>query len=252
MKLSPTFRRALTEVADGNVLLPILRGELYSPDFSGFTLEVEPWTDREPDGWFHPSEHATWHPRQLALLLMHPELVERERKQLSSVLAITQGKFWHQFIQKVLGDHGILVEAEFSAEDPAHRRRGHLDGILDGPPCGREGFEFKTMAPELIRKITTVADLREVKPTYYAQAQDYLDMTGLTTMRMVILSPAYPFPMVELAIGADEVFQQAQRRKYTQALTAVAEGTLPQACCTPRSAQAKQCPVRMACPIGTR
>ena len=259
MKISPSFRRALTEIHDGAVLLPIIRGELARPDFEGFTVPVEAWAEREPDGWFHPSEHATWSARQLALYAARPQLAERERPQLTSILAMTQGKFWHTFFQTLLAANGILTEAEKPLTDPGHNRRGHMDGLLSTG----EGFELKTMAEHLIHKVKTVEDLREHHPGYYAQAQDYLDMAGLAVMRMVIMSPANPYPMTELAIEADEVFQAAQRRKYRQALaaaTGIAEELgdtnagvpLPEACCVINSKESKTCPVRLACPIGSK
>jgi hypothetical protein len=248
MTTTPNFRRILTELSQGNILIPVIRAELHDPKFKGFPLKVEGWTPRPYDGWFHPSTHPTWTARQLAYYLMEPDKLKEQRPDLLFVLSVTQGKFWHTFIQKVLLDNGILVKDEMPLVDPLHNRRGHADGLLRTD----ELFEFKTMSDRLIGKVKTAEDVRNLHFDYWAQTQDYLDMSGKRYMRYLIMSLASPFPMQELVVEADPIFQMAQRQKYRAALDAKESGVLPSPCCAIYSTESKTCPTRRACPIGSK
>lgn len=246
MATSPNFRRVLSGIHDKKILIPTIRAALASPDFDGFTLEIEPWLARKPDGWFHPSTHATWTARQLTYLLSHPDFFVEEDRDLLFVLAVTQGKFWHTFIQKLLLDHRVLVQAEVPLIDPEHNRRGHTDGRL----ANGELFEFKTASDHIIKKMDGVVALREYRPEYYAQTQEYLDMAGVSSMRYLVMALSSPFPMIEFAVPADPQFQEAQREKYAVALAAYRSSSLPEPCCAVQSKEARACPARTVCPIG--
>jgi hypothetical protein len=236
----------LRALAGDAKLIPIIRGELMNRGFQSFDLRVDAWSSRPHDGWWHPSSHSSWPARKLALYLMHPERIEEELMGMESMLTVTQGHFWHTFIQRVLLRNGILECDEVPLEDPEHRRRGHMDGKMSG-----EGLEIKTINNDwLAQSITSEEQLREKKPGYYAQGQDYLDMANLDSMRFLFMGTYRPFPMVEFVMHRDEPYQRAQRAKYTEALEHVDAGTLPLNCCEPRSKTAKGCEARGACPIG--
>lgn len=240
------FSRGVQEITKGNLLAPILRGELMKPKFRSFDITVEGWKDRPWDGWFHPSTHSAWPARKLALYLTRHELEIEEEPDLEKVFAVTQGHFFHTFAGNILLRNGILEALEIPYEDPQHRRRGHMDGRMTG---GGEGWEFKTINNEfLLKKIKDVETLREFKPGYYSQAQDYLDMHGLEGMRFLMMAMFYPYKMLEFVIPRDEPFQKAQRTKYREAIEMTEE--LPPACCEPRSTEARGCEMRMACPVG--
>lgn len=254
-----TFTRMIRDIGQDKILIPVIRAALSNPDFKGFKVPVEGWEAREYDGWFHPSTHSTWTARQLYYYLTAHQSFEREQVTPLFVLAVTQGKFWHEFIQRLLLDHGLLVpnpgttrrdsmlkRAEIRLTDEELRRRGHADGRLSDD----ELFEFKTMSDYKIKKIKTWEDVRDLEPGYYAQTQDYLDMAGARRMRYLIMSLASPFPMEEIVVPADREFQSAQRRKYRLAVSAAPIGALPPACCAPRSKEAKVCPARFVCPVG--
>lgn len=240
------MKATLRDVVDDKVLTPITRSVLMDPSFEGYDVPVQPWTKRGHDGWFHPSTHATWTERQLFLYLTQPHLVGVEQMTLTSVLAITQGHFFHEFLQRLWLRHGILQVAEVTLVDERHNRRGHMDGLL----ANFEGLEIKTMNDYTLPKIGDAESLREKKPGYYAQTQDYLDMAELTQMRYFIISTAYPYNMQEFVVPYDEVFQAAQRRKYRRAIEAAEVDKTPQVCCPLNSATARSCPVRGACDIG--
>lgn len=248
MSNTPEFRRFLRDVADEKIVTPVIAAMLSNPTFKGFEVPVEDWTPRPYDGWFHPSTHATWNVRQLTYYLTEGATVPEARPELLFVLSVTQGKFWHAFIQSLLLDNGLMVKDEVPLVDHEHHRRGHTDGLLRND----ELFEFKTASERVIKKLKSVEDLKEYKPAYYAQTQDYLDMAGADRMRYFVMSLAAPFPMVEFVVRADPAFQAAQRAKYLQALMHAEAGTLPEPCCAPRSVESKACPVRLLCPYGAR
>jgi hypothetical protein len=243
-----TFRRMLKEYQQEWLIVPIIRAELLNPKFRGFNLKVEGFTPRPYDGKFHPSTHATWTARQLALYLTNPEMLEEESLTLTSVLAITQGKFWHLFVQKLLLRHGILLRAEVPLADPKTNVVGHMDGLV----CTYEGFEFKTMNDWKHDKVKTWQDFRELEPAYYAQAQDYLRITNLSAMRVVIMGMSNPYPMTEVVVPADDITQIAQRRKYQLAMELAADGEMGEQCCNINSTKSTSCAVRLACPIGSK
>jgi hypothetical protein len=256
MTMPVDFSSMINSALHGDVLIPIIHRMLYNPDFEGFQVEVEPWSSHGKDGWFHPSTHSMMTIRQLYLYLTKPDLFSEERMELSGVLAVTAGHFWHNFLQRLLLKDGILLQDEFPVQDLSTRRRGHVDGLLGNG----EALEIKTINLYQIDKITTGTILKEKKPDYWHQTQDYLDMLGVRTMRYLMLAPTYPFKMVEFAVNADLEYQIRRRNEYLRAIELAEQypdGTaadrtidLAPVCCAPGSAQAKRCPARLACPVG--
>lgn len=256
---SAAFNRLMRDISEDKVLIPVIKAALSDPDFQEFFVHAEGWHEREYDGWFHPSSHSTWTVRQLWLYLTAPKLLPRKRPNLLFVLAVTQGKFWHDFVQTILFDRGMLMpqpgwetaktitdKVEVPILDRRHKRKGHADGRINAD----ELFEFKTMNERMLNKLKTVDDLREQHPGYYAQTQDYLDVKRAKQMRYLVMQLSSPFTMVELVVPADPEFQAAQRERYSTALQHQADQTEPKFCCTPKSKESKTCPVRTACPIG--
>lgn len=257
--MAAEFRRFVRDINAGKILIPAIRAELSNPKFKGFTVPVEGWSSRPYDGWFHPSSQSTWTARQLYYYLVRPDMFEPEPPSALFVLAVTQGKFWHEFIQRLALDIGVLVpnkgstrkddilkRAEISLMDKEINVRGHADGRLKSGNL----FEFKTMSDFKIKKVKSFEDIKVLEPGYYGQTQDYLAIDGADEMRYLIMSLASPFPMEEIVVPADKAFQAAQRDKYQEAMQAAADQQPPSACCAPRSKQAKACPARLACPIG--
>jgi hypothetical protein len=263
--MSANFSRTLAGLRQKQVIIPVLRAAFSDPSFKGFTVNVDGWNERKFDGWFHPSTHASWTARQLALYLIHGEDVPLERPTMTFVAAVTQGTFWHNLTQRVLMQEGVLrrnpgttgkdsidAQCEIQLVDAEHNRRGHADGRM--ATCDDELFEFKTINDRSIAKYdfaTGEATLKEKNPFgYYSQCQDYLAISGMEKMRYFMMSLASPFPMVEFIVHADERYQAAQKAKYLEALEAAQTGSLPDACCGVGSKMAKACPLKDFCPIG--
>jgi hypothetical protein len=261
-KASANFRTLLKSIGNDEVVVPLLRSALYDPSFKGFTIEVEGFEPRPPDGWFWPSTHPLWPERLLFQYATEPQGLVLEPMDPTGTLAVTAGSFFHTFTQVVLVREGVLERqpvlcgcgkehperAEVHLVDEEARTRGHSDGaVYDG-----SGFEFKTMNPSKMQGIPkaspTDAEVLEwfktKCPDYYAQAQEYLRMSGRRRMIVVILALVYPFEMREIHVAYDRAYATATREKYLRVRQAIADQRPPRCECGP---QTKDCPARLAC-----
>lgn len=268
MNMPLDFSTMVSSAQRGDILTPVLHRMLYDPKFVGFDAPVKAWQKREYDGKFHPSSHSLWTVRQLYLYLTRPELLTEERMELTSVLAVTAGAFWHEFLQNLWMKDGIMIRqrplrvydinpAEVVAKDPETNRTGHADGEL----TNGEMVEIKTINDFQIHKITNELILKEKKLAYWAQTQDYLDILGRDAMRYFFLAPSYPYPMGEFVVKADKAYQAQRRDEYRRAMDLaerypdgnavdLTDPVVVSACCAPGSKVAQACLVRLACPIG--
>jgi hypothetical protein len=157
--MTPNFSRTLGALKKEQVIIPVLRAALSNPKFKGFKVDVKGWNERKFDGWFHPSTHASWTARQLALYLLNGPEVPLETPTITFVAAVTQGSFWHNLNQRILLQEGVLRrnpgtttkdsiddQCEVPLVDPEHNRRGHADGRM--ATADDELFEFKCLDPE--------------------------------------------------------------------------------------------------------
>lgn len=251
---SPNFRRLLRGAVDGEIVVPALRAALFNPTFKAFEIAMPDMAPRKPDGWFHPSEHPMWPERMLYWYLVAPDRIVPEPLDPHSTMAIMQGHFWHQFIERVGLEVGVLTATEVAVKDEGTGSRGHMDGILSA----NEVFEFKTMRPSKFAKIehgpphagVVLESWKRMVPEYYAQAQEYMRLSGYRVHRTLVLSLEYPFEMREIITPYDEVWAMTIAEKYRRVRSWVAEGGMPQPCCAPRSVDAKACPARLVCPVG--
>jgi hypothetical protein len=143
---------------------------------------------------------------------------------------------------------------EWGALDEATKTRGHMDGMLNIPGFGHAGFEFKTSNMMKLGNIedNDVARFREKWPQYWLQVQDYMRITGLTRFVVLFLGMGFPWTTKEFVIERDDFhcFEMEQRYKRVLAYAEMANGHMPDPCCAPRSATARDCALRMACPVG--
>jgi hypothetical protein len=269
------FKTMLKSSIERRRLIPAITAYLSDPDFDDIHMVIEGWnrSKRRHDGWWHPSGQATWDERALFLYLTQPEKVISEDIPSAGVKAITAGKFWHLFEQEILCRMGMLVEhdnppgvhrAERPLSSAAHRVRGHTDGKLIETPRWPvpELLEIKSINEFQIDKIVDEDILREKKPGYWGQTQDYLWMEfgpGEGAMRYLIVHPSYPFPEVEFVVTPDARYQKRRMRLYARTWEAVQahlaedpEDQLPDICtgCVPGKGLTKTCALRISCPIG--
>lgn len=245
---SANFKQIINGAASGEIVVPALRAALWSPDFKSFDVKVAGFEPRPPDGWFHPSTHPLWPERLLYWYLVAPDRLEMEPFDPASTMAVTQGHFWHSLIGVIGMELGIFTAVEVPVKDEHTGSRGSMDATL-----ANEVFEFKTMRPTKYRKIErgapddplVIAAWRKMVPDYYAQAQEYMRLSGYRRHRTLVLSMEYPFPMREIVIDFDPVFAYEIAQKFVRVRQAVADGRPPFECCA-----TKDCPSRLLCPAG--
>lgn len=268
------FVTMLGKVRDQEIVVPRLLAFFSgTPVLPVVSIPIRNFEVRHPDGWFHPSTHPLMTERQLYHYLVHPQEWLPDPFSVTSILAVTQGVFWHYFVQSILEKIGLLRvinpdgehswdRVECPVEDPVLRSKGSLDGIInsDNVPVLQEdeGFEFKTMSTFSMKQCPRGAPDDRARlewwkadhPEYYAQNQEYMRMRGLNHMRVVVLGLQSPFPFIELKVPYSPSAAWVVSDKYARVIQAVADRSYPAQCCVVGSTQAKLCSARGICPIG--
>ena len=253
------FRKLLSSVTNDEVVIPVIRSALFDPNFSSFTVKVRGFHARPPDGWFHPSTHPLWPAPMLWLYIAHNEMLAPEPFDPHGTMAVTQGHFWHSFIEhvgKLAGlfnvaapcSCGCKSEVERAFRDEVTGARGHVDGLLP-----EEIFEFKTMNSMKLRRIENgspgtpevLASYKSLCPEYYAQAQEYMRISGYRRHRSLLLAMEYPYPMREVVMDYDYGFAAQIAEKYLAVRQAVADQRMPKCPCSMTDRRA--CPARVVC-----
>lgn len=266
-KPSPNFTKTLASIGRNEVVVPALRSALWKPDFKSFTVTVDGFEERPPDGWFHPSTHPLWNEVMLYYYMTNYERMIRDPFDHSSTLAVTAGTFFHTFVQNVLVEENVLElqpevcgcgrkhpeRAEVYLVDEESKSRGHSDGVVfEG-----SGFEFKTMNPMKLGRVPKGGPTEKVVldwfknscSDYYAQAQEYLRLSGRERMIVVILALTYPFEIREIHVPYDRPYAYGVRDKFKRVIQAVADGQPPRCQCAPTDA--KSCPARGVCQMSS-
>lgn len=268
------FHGLMRTVQDGTVLKPLLHSYLYEAVWpEDFSIDFKKGSSRrDPDGWFHPSEHPNWPARMLWFYLTQPDKLVPEEFAYMNTLSVTIGSAMHGFIETCLKHMGLLltpdelraegfevnpINGEPVSKDEATGSKGHKDGVLRihlpaAPHRKLHLFEFKTSND---RKLSKIEDLDlmafiETWPDYYAQAQEYLRMTGYDYSIVLFMAMGYPWEMREFHIPANPQYQADTAAKYLYVRQSVETGIMPPPCCSPRSKESRQCPARHVCPVG--
>lgn len=270
----PAFRRVAEMISQDLVVVPLVESALRAgkfPEYFTVTFRDE-GRERKPDGWFHPSTHPMWGERQLFYYLTRPDELVPEEIEYQNRMAMLMGTAVHAFIQVVMIAAGILIKPhgtcvacgrehgtkknqchEWGAIDRELGRRGHVDGLLEVSvwKWGRGLFEFKSIGDKATIGLQhhDVEWLKKKKPGYYAQVQDYLDMTGMQKAIIIFAILGFPWRLVEIEVPYDEAFMIGLRGKYRRVREAVAADEIPDPCCAPRSKESKVCPALEICPI---
>lgn len=280
VQMSSRFRR-ITDLHDqALVLKPRLEAYLLEakfPDVFNVTFR-KAGLARKPDGYFHPSTHPRWTARQLYYYLTAPDRMEVEQLDYESRMAVTMGTAVHGFIEMCVRDMGAMIPLtgtcpackrphgtkknqcdEYGTADEKLKSRGHLDGIVSIAMAGTYwvpglgGFEFKTTNPKAAAARLADNDLEGFKkcwPDYYDQVQEYMRLTGLRQFLVIVAVLGYPWKIIEFQIPFDVEHAMKIEAKYHLVRDHVEMGTPPDACCAPKSKEARACPARAACMIG--
>jgi hypothetical protein len=273
---TPKFRRMAQMISQDLVVVPLVESYMQAAKFPkvfDVTFRDE-GTERRPDGFFHPSTHPLMGERQLYYYLTaDPDDLIPEDIAYENRMAMIMGTAVHSFIQTCLIDAGLLLRPvgtciacglqhgnrknecdEYGAMDKVLGRRGHMDGILQVSlnDWGRGLFEFKTINPRASFGLEHHALdwLKTKKPEYYAQVQDYLDMTGMQKAIILFCVLGFPWKLVEIEVPYDYRFVADLKARYGRVREAERTGDLPDACCAIKSKESKACFARNVCPVG--
>lgn len=264
------FAKAAMAAKSGAVLKPLLHAYLYDAKYpSTFSVSFRDHSEpRRPDGWFHPSTHPLMADRKLWYYLNEPEAWIPEPLEYMGALSVTMGTAVHSFVQVCLTDLGVMLsedemralgfevhDGEAELVDATTNQRGHVDGILrcsmpQYPDFDHQLFEFKTSNQRKLwgKEDLDLDDYRATWPQYYAQNQAYMLASGYRMTIVLIMGMGYPWDLYEYHVPYDEAFCHSLKQKY---LLVVSADSPPMACCSPGSKQAKICPARTVCPIGS-
>jgi hypothetical protein len=124
---TPTLRKVVKGINDGEKILPALRAYMFDPKFPSFEVQMAGSTQRKPDGWFHPSTHPLWTERQLYFYMAHPDELVNEPLDPLGTMATTAGNFWHKFLTVCGTEAGIFLDHDIPVSDPETRSRGEMD-----------------------------------------------------------------------------------------------------------------------------
>lgn len=214
-----------------------IRAFLYQPSFPDFTIQVKGIGTRKPDFHFHPSQHPSWVDRALYIWMTDPDLLLTELYDPMAVLSMTAGSIWHEIIEHICLELGLVDAVEVRVSDPEHKTRGSMDGVR-----GDEVWEFKTAKDQMIAKIKTVDDYLRLYPTYHLQANEYMRMSGLFKERVLLMALTFPYDMREFVIEYDLALAHETVTKYERVLQAVDDGRIPMC-----SGCLGICPARAVC-----
>ncbi|MEU6362237.1 hypothetical protein [Streptomyces albidoflavus] len=270
---TPSFRRVATLSRDLH-LVPLIENAVRECAFpESFTITFEGYSaTRAPDNWFHPSTHPTMDERRLYHYLAHPDRWVEEPFDYSPRMSVLMGTATHELFQHVLIKLGLLLEPkgicvcclrphgtgpgqcdEWGVRDDTLGRRGHMDGLLDLPGWGETGdgvFDLKTCAPPVIRGVdhNDLAAFKRKWPKYWAQAQEYMALTGKRQTLVLFLAMSEGWDMREFTIPRDDAFIARLEAKYRTVRAHVERGTPPPVACCSGGATARRCPAT-ACTV---
>jgi hypothetical protein len=246
----PTFTTGLAKyAADGCLVKPLLIQYFQDPaNQPSFEVFFEPPRPRPPDGWFHASTHPLLNEADLVTYMRAPEKARREEFGATAKIAVYFGTLMHEVTGHALDQYGVTVPlppgpcmacgrprpkpgrrrrpgecGEHGAADLSTRSRGHLDKILDFKMRGTHGYDFKTIYGWGLSKVPDM-DLEFFKqkwPNYWAQAQEYMRLTGLRRYIVLFMSLGSPWEFREFQFEFDPAHCAAVEAKYRRVLAAM-------------------------------
>lgn len=271
---TPAFRRTIDQLGSNDLhLVPVIENAVRECAFPDpFTVTFAGYTaTRKPDGWFHPSTHPTLDERQLYFYLAEPDKWTDSEFDYGPRMSVLMGSACHELFQHVLIEIGVLAKPrgtcvccmrphgfgpgecnEWGVRDDTLKRRGHMDGLIeDGLPSWGDGiWDLKTCAPPVIRGIAhnDLAVFKTKWPKYWAQAQEYMALTGKRQAMVLFLAMSEGWDMREFTIPRDDAYIARMEAKYRSVLQHVESGQVPIVPCCSGGATARKCPAA-ACSV---
>lgn len=236
--------------AAGCLVKPLLLRFFMDTDIEfSYDLRIARPRDRRPDAWFHASTHPLMGDSALYQYMTGKH--EPREMGYTGVMGTMFGTMVHSVVQAAMDQLGIMVPLpsdpcpactlpragkkvrkgakgycwEHGAADQNTRSRGHLDGILNLE--GVRGFDLKTIRPLGLHKAPDMDPAFFIRtwPEYFAQAQEYMRLTGLRKFIVFFIGLGNPWEMREYHLEFDPAFALMTEQKYKRVLAAVENGT---------------------------
>lgn len=258
----PKFDTIARYAAEGCLVKPLFHQFIQDPSSTTkLNLLVERPVPRQPDGWFHASQHPLMGERELYLWMTGQS--EPEEMDYKSLMSVMFGTLMHAVNEAFLDWMGVSVPlppgdcpacgrprralrarpssrycTEHGAVHEPTRARCHLDAILEF--SGRKltwdmdlsdawGYDFKTIYPMGFRatkerpaiRDMDAAQFRERWPHYWAQMQECMRIKGLSRYIVFFLTQGFPWDTREFHIPFDPKFAAETYEKYMAVLSHV-------------------------------
>lgn len=246
----PTLTQGMAEfAADGCLVKPLFHQFVIDARVAvPLNLLVERPVARQPDQWFHASQHPLLTERELYLWLAGR--LPGEEMGYTSLMAVVFGSMAHAWFEAFLDWLGASEPlpqgdcpscgrprrplrarpsssycTEHGFAHPPTRSRCHLDAILRFG-SDRYGFDFKTIYPfafKATKSRPAVRDMdteqfRERWPGYWAQMQECMRMSGLRQYIVMFLTMGSPWDTREFHIDFDPEFAAKTDAKYRRVI----------------------------------
>ncbi|MCW2929899.1 MAG: hypothetical protein JWM19_861 [Actinomycetia bacterium] len=248
----PTLTSGMAEfAAEGCLVKPLFYNFIMDPKATALNLLVERPVQREPDGWFHASQHPLAGEKDLYLWMTGQ--LPPEQMGYVSLMSVMFGSLLHAPVEAFLDWMGASVPlppgecpacgrqrrplrarpsskycTEHGFAHLATRARCHLDAILK---FGDElyGFDFKSIYIYGFAKTKDRAAIRDMDagqfrerwPGYWAQMQECMRLSGLRKYIVMFLTMGNPWDTREFHFDFDPQFAADTEEKYRYVLDRV-------------------------------
>lgn len=244
----PVLTTMAEQAAVGCLVKPLFHQWVMDPAVPiDFTFRVQRPAPRQPDGWFHASQHPLATTKELYQWLARPERYKPEVMGYPALMSVMFGSLSHAVIERFLDYMGVAVPLpegdcpacgrpylskgkrqtrdyryceEHGGADLETMSRCHLDSVLDFGD-GQRGFDFKSIYQFGLKGVPDMnaAAFREKWPGYWAQMQECMRMTGLRRYIVFFLTLGNPWDTREFHFDFDPEFAGATRQKYLNVIS---------------------------------
>lgn len=252
----PTLTEGVAEyAAEGCLIKPIFLAFFQDPSIEfEFDLKVRRPIPREPDGWFHASQHPMASDQELYEWMTGR--VAEDTFGYIGLMSVMFGSLGHAVFEAMLDRMGVAVPLPVTncpacgrprrqlraRADPrkyctehgfihrATRSRCHLDAIADFGEL--TGVDFKTIHQFGFKKTSAHPAVPDMDaeafkarwPEYWAQGQECMRLSGLRKYIFFFLTLGNPWETREFHFEFDPEFAWNTEQRYLKAIERAARG----------------------------
>lgn len=247
-----SFRRLFDQISRKRLLTPHLEQALLQWKESVWPEEypIKVYNkEREWDGYFHPSSHATL-PDSLLYYMFHEKwrgVLDEEPPSVDGILAMQVGSAIHSLVESVLINLGFTTEeeCEVSFTDEKRHCSGQVDIRTATIPNG-QSFPVEIKSASWVPKTPLAGHLE--------QMQVYMDVGCVEPQQevgvLLYMSKQYPHRFHEFVVKRDDAVLSDIYSRWSRVLEAVEfdDPSELKECCQFNSLKMYQrCPVRTIC-----